>query len=633
MRPIAIIGIGCRVPGAHGPEAFWRLLVNGQEAIRPVPADRWDTAALLDADPDAPGAVGRVGGFLDDVREFDAAFFNVSAPEAAHMDPQQRLLAETAWEAFEDAGLPMTALEGSKTAVVIGIGPGDYGRLCAEHPSGIDAFVNTGNFLSIAANRLSYIFDLRGPSLAIDTACSSSLVAVHMGCRSIECGEATMALAGGVNMMLGPAISLGFTRAGMLSRAGHCRAFARDADGYVRSEGAGLIVLKPLDRALSDGDRVYAVIHGSAVNQSGRRNGLTAPGRWGEEAVMRDAWVASGYAPAQADYVEAQGTGTLLGDAMEATAIANVFGTGRDVSSRCRIGSVKTNIGHLETAAGVASLIKTALMLRHGLFVPSLHYSAPNPHATPESLGLLVQTRVESWPVRSGRHRLAGVSAFGFGGTNAHVCLSGLSGLRASDQRAVAGATETSEIEEYLLPVSAQHPAALRELVRGVAVCVERAADPVAICRAMARRRTHHDYRVAFSGRSGMVLARQMRTWLDDDRADVGRMRFRCTLIARVDVEGAGTRVLQRLGAWGIRPQAIAAAHDSYTPSSADVVIDFTAAGAAANAIDGRAPLAAIAADLYRRGFPLAWDAIYPGVVTQVDLPRYPWQRQAHWCD
>ena len=423
MRPIAIIGASCRFPGANGLQEFWELLRAGRNVVSTVPKDRWDADALVNENPESRANVAtRHGAFIRNIREFDCSFFGISAREAAAMDPQQRLLLETAYEAFEDAGLPMEQLAGSQTAVYVGIGPGDYGRMCAQPWESVTAHYVTGNFLSTAVDRLSYFFDLRGPSMSVDTACSSSLVSVHLACRSLESGEADIALAGGVNAVLAPTLSISLAKAGALSPTGQCRSFDADADGYVRGEGAGFVVLKELNRAVADGDRIYAVIRGSAVRQGGRRNGITAPGGWGEEAVIKAAWDASGISPSVADYVEGQATGTPLGDAIEANAINKVLGR-RNGRGACRIGSVKTNIGHLETAAGIASLIKVSLMMRHAEFVPSLYPQQPNPHVNLEKLGLCVQRCAEPWSRPDGVARAAGVSAFGMGGTYAHVCL------------------------------------------------------------------------------------------------------------------------------------------------------------------------------------------------------------------
>jgi len=508
LRPIAIIGASCRFPGANGLEEFWQLLCEGRNAVGTVPSDRWDQDALYSSDPDAPGKITtRHGAFISGIKEFDCGFFGISPREAATMDPQQRLLLETAYEAFEDAGLPMEMLAGSQTGVYVGIGPGDYGRMCAQAWEQIGAHYATGNFLSIAADRIPYFFDLRGPSMAIDTACSSSLVAVHVACRSIENGECVVALAGGVNALLSPPLSISLGKAGALSPTGRCRAFDADADGYVRGEGSGFVVLKDLASALADKDRIYAVIAGSAINQSGRRNGLTAPGSWGEESVMLTAWHASGIAPSEAGYVEAHGTGTVLGDAIEARALGKVFGE-RNGKGLCRIGSVKTNFGHLETAAGIAGLIKLILMIWHGEFVPSLYPEKPNPHVDLATLGLTVQMRRELWPRGPDCPRVGGVSSFGLGGTYAHIC--------ATSAPMSAPAKPASDATGLLIPLSARHPESLRRLVREMAELLDKSdeSDALGICRAAARRRTHHNHRIAFAGLSAVEITFAMEWWL-----------------------------------------------------------------------------------------------------------------------
>ena len=363
---IAIIGVACRFPGAIDPRAFWQLLRNGVDAIREVPAERFNLHEFFDPNPAAPGKMNtRWGGFIEQVDQFDPHFFGISLREAARMDPQQRLLLEVAWEALEDAGQVRERLAGSQTGVFIGISNNDYGRIQLSDPRRIDAYAGTGNALSIAANRISYLFDFRGPSMAIDTACSSSLVAVHLACRSLLSGDSTVALAGGVNLILAPTITINFTKAGVMAPDGRCKAFDARANGYVRGEGAGVVVLKPLSRAIADGDPIYAVICGSAVNQDGRSNGLMAPNPLAQEAALREAYRRAGVSPGRVQYVEAHGTGTLLGDPIEVNALGTVLAVDRSLGRPCALGSVKTNIGHLEAAAGIAGLIKVALALQH----------------------------------------------------------------------------------------------------------------------------------------------------------------------------------------------------------------------------------------------------------------------------
>jgi len=496
-EPIAIVGIGCRFPGASGPEAFWQLLRNGIDAITEVPPDRWDRHALYHPDPNAPGKLNTLwGGFLERIDQFDTNFFKISRREAARMDPQQRILLEVAWEAFEDAGMPIEHLAGSATGVFVGISNNDYGRIHLGDLNLIDAYGGTGNAFSIAANRLSYTFDLRGPSMAIDTACSSSLVAVHLACRSLSNGESPVALAGGVNLILSPEVTMNFTRARLMAADGRCKTFDARADGYVRSEGAGFVVLKPLSKAIAAGDRIYAVIRGSAINQDGRTNGLMAPNPQAQEDVVTEAYRNARLSPGQAQYTETHGTGTLLGDLIEAKALGRVLADGRPPGSHCAIGSVKTNIGHLEAAAGVAGLIKLALMLKHGEIPPNLHFQKPNPHIPFDELPLRVQQTFSPWPEGVGE-RIAGVSSFGFGGTNAHVIVGE---APPSTEARQTGAVPAS-MGAHLLPLSAHTPEALNDYAH--LYCdllseeVGSAAEPHDICYTTSLRRTHLDYRLA----------------------------------------------------------------------------------------------------------------------------------------
>ncbi|MCQ3938431.1 MAG: non-ribosomal peptide synthetase [Chloroflexi bacterium] len=421
-EPIAIIGLSCRFPGARNPKEFWDLLKKGVDAIREVPADRWDADALH-SESAAPGKVtSRWGGFLDDVDLFDPAFFGISPREAARMDPQQRLLLEVSWEALENAFIPPHTLAGTRTGVFMGISSYDYSRLQFDDPERIDAYAGTGNAHSIAANRLSYFFDLRGPSMAVDTACSSSLVAAHLACQSLRSGESDLALAGGVNLILTPELTITFSQARMLSPDGRCKTFDAGADGYVRGEGCGVIVLKRLSDALRDGDTILALIRGSAVNQDGRSNGLTAPNGLAQQDVLRRALNDAQVTPHQIGYVEAHGTGTPLGDPIEIASLRAVLDDGES-NGRVLVGSVKTNIGHLESAAGIAGLIKTVLALQHEAIPPHLHVREINPYLSIEDSRLEIGTYLRPWKRRD-QPRFAGISSFGFGGTNAHVVIS-----------------------------------------------------------------------------------------------------------------------------------------------------------------------------------------------------------------
>jgi acyl transferase domain-containing protein/acyl carrier protein len=424
-EPVAIVGIACRFPQAADPAAYWRLLATGTDAISEVPRDRWDAAELFDGDLAAPGKMNtRWGGFLDQVDRFDAQAFRISPREAAQMDPQQRLMLELCSEALDDAGVALEPLRGSDTGVFVGAMWSDYARLIAGDASAISPHTATGQDTSILAGRVSYVYGLQGPSLTVNTACSSSLVAVHLACQSLRMGESTLALAGGVSLIVSPESTVAMSKFGAMAPDGRSKAFDARANGYVRGEGAGVVVLKPLSRALADGDSIYCVIAGSAVNNDGFSNGLTAPNPQAQEHVLRAAYRNAGVPADRVQYIEAHGTGTLLGDPIEAGALGAVLGSGRPVDQPLLLGSVKTNFGHLEAAAGVAGLIKVALSIRHRLIPASLHFQAPNPHIRFDELRLRVQTRLGPWP-GDGGVMTAGISSFGFGGTNCHVVVRG----------------------------------------------------------------------------------------------------------------------------------------------------------------------------------------------------------------
>ena len=402
---------------------MWQFLCDGRSSIAEVPAGRW--RPFDDGSPEVAAALARTtrwGSFLSEIDAFDAEFFDISPSEAAKIDPQQRLLLEVACEALEHAGIPADSLRRTQTGVFAGACVSEYGYLASSDLGQVDAWTGTGGALSIIANRLSYFLDLRGPSVAVDTACSSSLVAVHLACQSLRTGESHLAIAAGVNLLLSPAVTRSFDQADAMSPTGSCHAFDASADGFVRGEGCGVVVLKRLADAQRDGDRVLAVVRGSAVNQDGRSNGLMAPNPAAQMAVLRAACANAGVQPRDVDYVEAHGTGTLLGDPIEARALGTVFGRGRPENSPLLIGAVKTNLGHLEAAAGIAGFIKAVLAVQRGHIPPNLHFETPNPHIPFEDMRLKVVAEPTDWP-SSGRPRRAGVSSFGFGGTNAHVVI------------------------------------------------------------------------------------------------------------------------------------------------------------------------------------------------------------------
>ena len=495
MRAAAIVGIGCRFPGgANSPEQFWQLLRDGVEAIGEVPPDRFDIDSVFDPDPGHEGKMySRRGGFIEDIDQFDAPFFGYSPREAGRIDPQHRMLLEIAYEAVEDAGISADRLAGSRTGVFVGHSAHDYSSM-QMYPFNrhlIDSHSNTGVASSIAANRISYVLDLRGPSMIVDTACSSALTAVHLAMRSLRHGECDLAIAGGAQLNLTPEVTIGFCKASMISPDGRCHAFDARANGYVRSEGAGLVLLKPLDKALADGDRIYAVLVGTAVNQDGGAGGMTVPSAAAQEEMLRAGLEDAELEPTAVQYAEAHGTGTPVGDPIEAAALGAVFGQAHSNGARCAIGSVKTNLGHLEAAAGAAGLIKTALALHHGEVPPSLNFEQPSPDIDFDALALRVVTELEPWP-SNGAVPAATVNSFGFGGANANAVLQAAPGGEA------VGDTTPGQAGPYLLPVSARSPEARDELA---ALYVERlhgadAASYLSICRAAARRRAHHDFRL-----------------------------------------------------------------------------------------------------------------------------------------
>jgi acyl transferase domain-containing protein/acyl-CoA synthetase (AMP-forming)/AMP-acid ligase II/glyoxylase-like metal-dependent hydrolase (beta-lactamase superfamily II)/acyl carrier protein len=576
-EPIAIVGIACRFPGSDSPAAFWSLLRDGVDAVSEVPASRWNAARIFDADASQPGKTNsRWGGFLAQVDQFDPLFFGISPREARHMDPQQRLLLEIAWEALEDAGQVPDALRGSATGVFLGMTTEDYGHMQWNRPDAIDMYSATGTLSSVASGRISYVFDFRGPSLSIDTACSSSLVAIHYACQSLWNGEATMALAGGVNLMLTPENGISQTKLGALAADGKCKAFDASADGFVRGEGAGLVVLKRLSQAVADGDRVYAVIRGSAVNQDGRSNGLTAPNPQAQRAVLREAYRHAGVSPGAVQYIEAHGTGTPLGDPMELQALGRVLGTDRATDDVCAIGSVKTNIGHLESAAGIAGVLKTALALHHEELPSSLHFKHGNPLIAFEKLHLRVQDQAAAWP-RGDKARIAGVSSFGIGGTNAHIVLA-----EAPEQLRA----RRSEPSRYALPLSARTHEALVALARAYAASLNvgalRETSLAAICYTAGARRGHLEHRLCVVGR---------------DRAE---------LVAKLTAFASGESAAS---VYVGTPRETTAPPNDLTPAATH------------DALAAR----------YVSGHEVDFAALHGGVRDVVTLPSYAWQRTRHW--
>ncbi|KVC55856.1 type I polyketide synthase [Burkholderia stagnalis] len=515
--PVAIVGMSIRFPGGEGLDAYWRLLADGIDAVTEVPAARWDADAVYDPEPGAPGKTNsRWGGFVDGVDQFDRELFGLSERAASDTDPQHRLLLEAAWAAIEDAGIAPDALAGSAAGVFVGISQSDYGRITLARTHDSSPFVSTGASPAVASGRLSYTFDLHGPSVSVDTACSSSLVAVHHACRALADGECDVALAAGVNLILTPERTISLSHGTFFSPDGKCKPFDARANGYVRAEGVGVVLLKPLERAVRDGDRIYAVIRGSAVNQDGRTNGLTAPNGLAQRDVVRAALRSAGLQPRDVGYVEAHGTGTALGDPIEVEALGAVFASDGPRDAPLAIGSVKSNIGHLEAAAGIAGLIKAALCLHRRTLVPTLHLQEPNPNIRFAELPIVVQRQAEPWQAAAAR--VAGVSSFGYSGTNAHVVLEEAPAT-APDERAgeAPGAAQASARARHLLVLSGASDGALRDLAQRHAAHLAQldAAQLADACFTAATARPHLPHRLSAVGATPAELAATLRAFVD----------------------------------------------------------------------------------------------------------------------
>ncbi|KGE17188.1 type I polyketide synthase [Paenibacillus wynnii] len=499
---IAIVGLSCRFPGAESPEEFWNNLLEGKQSISEIPSSRWDLAEYYSDNLEDKGKMyTRWGGFLERIRQFDAGCFGISPLEAEVMDPQQRMLMEQSWLAFEDAGIRPSELENSDVGVFVGISTNDYSKL-QHQPTRITAYHGTGNASSIAANRLSYFYNFTGPSIALDTACSSSLVALHQACRSLKEGESSMALVGGVNLILHPGLYVNFSKARMMSESGRCHTFDKRADGYVRGEGCGMVVLRKLSEAVAKGDRIYALIKGSAVNQDGRSNGLTAPRGTSQQKVVERAISQAGLGVNEIGYIETHGTGTKLGDPIEVNALKEVFAH-KNIGN-CHLGAVKTNIGHLEAAAGIAGLIKVCLMFRHQIIAPHPDLQTINEHISLEGTALTIPTKPIEWKDKT---KNAGISSFGFGGTNAHVILQSYRMPKRLGARPY-------RYNGHLLTISAKSEASLREMQESYAQFLESNStnlNLINLCYSAHCKRDLFPYRVTVAGRTSEELLTQLR--------------------------------------------------------------------------------------------------------------------------
>ncbi len=657
QRGVAIIGVASRFPGADGTDAYWEHLVGARDLVGQVPPERWDASAFAG---DTAGQAGRtytsaVG--MDAAGDcYDAGFFGINPAEAKHIDPQQGRVLELAWHACEDAGIPPDALSGQEVGVFIGVSTRDFDRRMSGLWPHLNAQTSTGASAAIVANRLSYLFGLTGPSVVVDSACASSLSAVHMACMALDNDECTMAFAGGVQLILSPANIIAFAQNGLLARDGRCKPFSVHADGYVCGEGAGLVLLKPLEHALRDGDNIRAVIRGSAVNHNGRSNGLSAPYRAGQQKVIGKALARSGLAPSQIGYVEAHAPGTRIGDAIEMQALRDTYGATRPDGQPCRVGSVKSNIGHLEAAAGIAALIKVALMVERGRIPASLHCQPLSDLLKPAEGILQVCCSTHDWPEQDGP-RAAAVSAFGFGGANAHMIVTQAppAPARANEAPGVAGAP-------WVLAVSARSEAAFASLCAAYADHLQDLEQAGAgldalrdFCFATLVRRQHHGFRRAFAV-AGWQQARA--ALLEASPAPAGHRQLTLTVQGAEGEAGsivATDELAALLKRLGIRRLQIAATDaapvvQAFSESAqrhglelrAAATVDGVTVRASSSSEDGAGFLwrsagapagqdAQLAVSLYERGFELAWreSAALAGAKPTA-LPLYPFERARH---
>lgn len=520
-EPIALVGIGCRFPGdADDSAAFWDLLRNGSCAIEPLPKSRWNLDHYLDSDPEAPGRMyTAAGAFIQDYDKFDPAFFGLTPREAQAMDPQHRLMLEVCYQGLEDAGIDVHSLAESKTAVIMGMGSDDYSRFSTSSmdEETIDAYTSLGSARSIGVGRIAYVLGLQGPAFQLDTSCSSSLLAIHLACQSLRNGEADLALAGGVNLMLTPELSISFSKLRALSPTGSCRTFDEKADGYVRGEGCGVVVLKRLSDAQVDGDNIIAVIRGSAANHDGKSNGMTAPNGAAQEKVINAALENAGVDASQVQYVEAHGTGTPLGDPIEVLSLGRVYGAAHSQDNPLYIGSVKASVGHLEAGAGVAALIKTALAIRNATIPPHVNFDTPNPHIPWQRLPIKVPTQAREWPADLDVRRAA-ISAFGMSGTNVHVVIESAPPVDANTQDAIRGEKPHRDRQHHMLLLSAKSPQSLRDLTRRYQQCFAKPnADFADICYSANTGRAKYPYRAALIAKDCTDAGMQAAAMLDSN--------------------------------------------------------------------------------------------------------------------
>ncbi|MEL6493883.1 MAG: beta-ketoacyl synthase N-terminal-like domain-containing protein [Cyanobacteria bacterium J06623_7] len=625
-EPIAVVGMGCRFPGANNPQEFWQLLQSGQDAITEVTPDRWG------CDISAEQQIIR-GGFIPHLKEFDPGFFRIAPKEAISIDPQQRLLLEVAWEALENAAIAPEGIRGSQTGVFVGIAAVDYWhQLLSRSTDNIDAYLTTGNTHSLASGRISHFFDFRGASISLDTACSSSLVAVHLAIKSLRDRECNLALAGGVNRLISPKVSINFARAKMLSVDGRCKTFDESANGFVRSEGCGLVVLKRLADAIADQDRIRGVLLGSAVNQDGRTSSITTPSSLSQQTAIARALTDSQLEARQISYLETHGTGTSLGDAIELEALSQVFANNQELV----LGAVKTNIGHLESASGIASLIKTILAIEKQLIPPNLHLEQPNSRVEWSKLPFKLPSRAIAWQEQS---RLAGVSSFGFSGTNAHIIIKEADALT---EETIATITNPPDLAPnlYLVTLSGRTEKALNELAQNYH-CYLNAQPNLAIADISLTStlgRSHFNHRLAICASSTINLQTKLAGYLKGEmlpetyRGKAKANSQVCLLNENNNAEltalikpvldkslvstDAATVFWQlrddSTALSGDRPKVIYTSNEPESNSGESLIVGL--------------------AQLYVWGVEINWHALWQeNNASKITLPTYPFQRSTYW--
>jgi 3-oxoacyl-[acyl-carrier-protein] synthase II len=632
-EPIAIIGIGCRFPGSNNPEEFWQLLVEGKNAITKVPPQHWDLEQYCNDGVNTPGKIcNGYGGFVPHLKEFDATFFRIAPREAMSLDPQQRLLLEVSWEALENAAIPAEELQGSATGVFIGICGTDYWhQLLSRNPTQIDAYLTTGNTHSLASGRLSHFYGLTAPSISVDTACSSSLVAVHLAIKSLRDRESNLAIVGGVNRLIAPQVSINFSQAKMLSPNGLCKTFDDSADGFVRSEGCGIVILKRFSDAVKDRDNIQAVLLGSAVNQDGRTSSITTPNSLSQQAVIQQALQNSQVEPQQVSYLESHGTGTSLGDLIEIEALSSVF---RD-SKQLIIGAVKTNIGHLESASGIASLIKTVLVLQKKTIPANLHLKQANKQINWQNLPFTLPQNNLPWQ-KTEQTRIAGVSAFGFSGTNAHIIVSeALDKDRSPVMRA----------DSNLFTLSAKNNQTLRQLATDYVKYLQK--NPVLnledICLTVNLWRSHFNHRLALTATSIQELQTKLTQFINQE-TPTGFWQGKANLNhqPKVKVIHSGdiqTHLLELAESMLVKPVFDSdTAEIDWLISNQPILQPENQATVIFTKINQKLSdwqlLTSGLAQLYILGVALNWNTIAKNFGGEkIVLPTYPFQQQTYWLD